>query len=74
MLYVQKIIANRHSAWTRECVVCEKSQDNNSLKMTILCADQEALKYFQSVFYDAYEGAWTTKVDWFFHSAKRGFQ
>ena len=36
-------------------------------------SDKEALKYFQTVFYDAYEGAWTTKVDWFFHSARRGF-
>jgi len=37
-------------------------------------SEKEALKYFQQVFYDAYEGAWTTKVDWFFHGAKRGFQ
>jgi len=36
-------------------------------------SEKEALNYFQTVFNDAYEGAWTTKVDWFFHSAKRGF-
>ena len=34
--------------------------------------EEEALKYFQSVFNEAYEGAWTTKVDWFFHSVRHG--
>ena len=34
---------------------------------------EEALEYFKAVFYDAYEGAYTTKLDWFCHSAKRGF-
>jgi phosphatidylinositol-4,5-bisphosphate 3-kinase len=34
--------------------------------------DQEALEYFQNVFNDAYKGAWTTKVDWFFHSVRHG--
>ena len=30
--------------------------------------EEEALNYFQTMFYDAYDGAWTTKLDWFFHS------
>ncbi len=34
--------------------------------------DKEALEYFQNVFYSAYNGAWTTKLDWFFHSVKHG--
>merc|ERR1719219_2068081 len=34
--------------------------------------EEEALKYFQNVLYEAYEGAWTTKVDWFFHSVRHG--
>jgi len=29
---------------------------------------QEALEYFQNMFCEAYGGAWTTKLDWFFHS------
>ena len=35
-------------------------------------SEEEALKYFQTVLYEAYEGAWTTKVDWFFHSVRHG--
>ena len=35
-------------------------------------SEEEALKYFQTVFNEAYEGAWTTKVDWFFHSVRHG--
>lgn len=35
-------------------------------------SDQEALEYFQNVFNDAYKGAWTTKLDWFFHSVRHG--
>ena len=34
--------------------------------------DEEALEYFQTMFYDAYGGAWTTKLDWFFHSVRHG--
>lgn len=34
--------------------------------------EAEALEYFQTMFYDAYDGAWTTKLDWFFHSVKQG--
>jgi len=34
--------------------------------------DKEALEYFQNVFNDAYKGAWTTKLDWFFHSVRHG--
>ncbi|XP_065568407.1 phosphatidylinositol 4,5-bisphosphate 3-kinase catalytic subunit alpha isoform-like [Artemia franciscana] len=32
--------------------------------------DEDALKYFQSRFCEAHDGAWTTKFDWFFHSVK----
>ncbi len=32
--------------------------------------EQEALQYFQSQLNDAYGGAWTTKLDWFFHWVK----
>ncbi|KAG1683794.1 Phosphatidylinositol 4,5-bisphosphate 3-kinase catalytic subunit alpha isoform [Nymphon striatum] len=31
---------------------------------------EEALQYFQNQFYEAYGGAWTTKLDWFFHRVK----
>lgn len=34
--------------------------------------DEEALEYFQSRFFEAYGGAWTTKLDWFFHSVRHG--
>jgi len=33
-------------------------------------SEQEALEYFQSQFNEAYDGAWTTKLDWFFHYMK----
>ena len=36
--------------------------------VTIFCLFQEALEYFQNMFCEAYGGAWTTKLDWFFHS------
>ncbi|XP_013776261.1 phosphatidylinositol 4,5-bisphosphate 3-kinase catalytic subunit alpha isoform-like [Limulus polyphemus] len=32
--------------------------------------EEEALQYFQNQFFEAYGGAWTTKLDWFFHSVK----
>nr|UCK81539.1 phosphatidylinositol 4,5-bisphosphate 3-kinase catalytic subunit alpha isoform [Arenicola marina] len=32
--------------------------------------EQDALAYFQSQFNEAYDGAWTTKFDWFFHWVK----
>ncbi|XP_064642424.1 phosphatidylinositol 4,5-bisphosphate 3-kinase catalytic subunit alpha isoform-like isoform X2 [Lineus longissimus] len=32
--------------------------------------EEEALKYFHHQFHDAYGGAWTTKMDWFFHWVK----
>ncbi|GIY18285.1 hypothetical protein CDAR_473592 [Caerostris darwini] len=32
--------------------------------------EEEALEYFQNQFFEAYGGAWTTKLDWFFHSVK----
>nr|XP_027202602.1 phosphatidylinositol 3-kinase 1-like [Dermatophagoides pteronyssinus] len=31
---------------------------------------KEALEYFEQQLDDAYEGAWSTKLDWFFHSVK----
>jgi len=34
--------------------------------------EEEALEYFQTMFSDAYGGAWTTKLDWFFHSVRHG--
>lgn len=34
--------------------------------------EQDALNYFQTMFSEAYDGAWTTKLDWFFHSVKQG--
>merc|ERR1719337_259890 len=34
--------------------------------------EKDALEYFQNVFNDAYKGAWTTKLDWFFHSVRHG--
>lgn len=33
-------------------------------------SEKEALIYFQSQFSEAYGGAWTTKLDWFFHWIK----
>nr|ADE44090.1 phosphoinositide 3-kinase isoform a [Panulirus argus] len=33
-------------------------------------SEEEALEYFQNRFCEAYGGAWTTKLDWFFHSVK----
>ncbi|RWS15774.1 Phosphatidylinositol-4:5-bisphosphate 3-kinase catalytic subunit alpha-like isoform [Dinothrombium tinctorium] len=33
-------------------------------------SEKEALQYFNSQFFEAYGGAWTTKIDWFFHSVK----
>lgn len=32
--------------------------------------EQQAIEYFQAQFHEAYGGAWTTKLDWFFHSVK----
>jgi len=34
--------------------------------------EEDALEYFQTMFCDAYGGAWTTKLDWFFHSVRHG--
>lgn len=31
---------------------------------------KEALEYFEQQLDDAYGGAWSTKLDWFFHSVK----
>lgn len=32
--------------------------------------EQEALEYFQQQLNEAHGGAWTTKLDWFFHWVK----
>jgi phosphatidylinositol-4,5-bisphosphate 3-kinase len=41
----------------------------NTLKVDCK-SEQEALDYFQRQFSEAYGGAWTTKLDWFFHWIK----
>ncbi|XP_045108091.1 phosphatidylinositol 4,5-bisphosphate 3-kinase catalytic subunit alpha isoform-like isoform X2 [Portunus trituberculatus] len=33
-------------------------------------SEEEALRYFQNRFHEAYDGAWTTKLDWFFHCVR----
>ncbi|XP_066972398.1 phosphatidylinositol 4,5-bisphosphate 3-kinase catalytic subunit alpha isoform-like [Macrobrachium rosenbergii] len=38
--------------------------------LAVNSTEEEALQYFQEQFCDAYGGAWTTKLDWFFHSVK----
>ncbi|XP_015785268.1 phosphatidylinositol 4,5-bisphosphate 3-kinase catalytic subunit alpha isoform [Tetranychus urticae] len=30
--------------------------------------EEDALKYFNNQFFEAHGGAWTTKIDWFFHN------
>eukprot|EP00093_Oithona_nana_P011343 11343.XXX_552124_548884_1 [CDS] Oithona nana genome sequencing. len=49
-------------------------EDVSYLRQTLAVEkdDKEALEYFQNVFNDAYKGAWTTKLDWFFHSVRHG--
>ena len=32
--------------------------------------EREALEYFQQQLNEAHDGAWTTKLDWFFHWVK----
>ena len=34
-------------------------------------SEEKARKFFQAQFFEAYCGAWATKVDWFFHNIKR---
>ena len=38
--------------------------------LAIHLKEEEALQYFQEQLNEAYGGAWTTKLDWFFHSVK----
>ena len=33
-------------------------------------ASDEALRYFETQLDEAHGGAWSTKIDWFFHSVK----
>ena len=47
--------------------------DIDYLRKTLMVdcrSEKEALEYFQAQFHDAYGGAWTTKMDWFFHWVK----
>lgn len=30
-------------------------------------SEERAIQFFQQQFYDAYDGSWTTKIDWLFH-------
>ncbi|XP_043240544.1 phosphatidylinositol 4,5-bisphosphate 3-kinase catalytic subunit alpha isoform-like [Amphibalanus amphitrite] len=48
------------------------AEDVNYLRKTLQVESDEkdALQYFQNQFNEAYGGAWTTKLDWFFHSVK----
>ena len=48
------------------------AEDVNYLRKTLQVesTDEAALEYFQNQFSEAYGGAWTTKLDWFFHSVK----
>lgn len=34
-------------------------------------SEEKAREYFQNQFFEAFSGAWSTKVDWFFHNIKR---
>lgn len=36
-----------------------------------LSDEEEALNYFNAKFNEAYNGAWTTKIDWFAHWFRR---
>ncbi|XP_069182358.1 phosphatidylinositol 4,5-bisphosphate 3-kinase catalytic subunit alpha isoform isoform X2 [Procambarus clarkii] len=38
--------------------------------LAVEASEQAALEYFQNQFCEAYGGAWTTKLDWFFHYVK----
>lgn len=38
--------------------------------LAVEATEEEALQYFQNQFSEAYDGAWTTKIDWFFHYVK----
>lgn len=38
--------------------------------LAVEVSEEKALEYFQNQFSEAYGGAWTTKLDWFFHSVK----
>ncbi|VDN16674.1 unnamed protein product [Dibothriocephalus latus] len=35
--------------------------------LAVEMTEQEALRYFNEKFDEAYNGAWTTKIDWFAH-------
>ncbi|CDW55785.1 phosphatidylinositol 4,5 bisphosphate 3 kinase [Trichuris trichiura] len=50
----------------------QKLEDINYMRKTLAVdeTDPDALKYFNEQLNKAYEGAWTTKIDWFFHSVK----
>jgi phosphatidylinositol-4,5-bisphosphate 3-kinase len=50
----------------------ERLEDVNFLRRTLAAdmSEQEALAYFQHQLNEAYEGGWTTKTNWFFHSVR----
>ncbi|XP_059092638.1 phosphatidylinositol 4,5-bisphosphate 3-kinase catalytic subunit alpha isoform-like [Tigriopus californicus] len=52
----------------------QSTNDVGYLRKTLAVekTEEEALEYFQSMFYHAYGGAWTTKLDWFFHGIRHG--
>jgi len=51
----------------------QKLEDIHYLRRTLAVDkkdEQQALQYFNEQLNEAYEGGWTTKVDWFFHSVR----
>ena len=79
LISIIAIIYSKHSLlkWEFFSLTQQELQSINDvsyLRQTLAVEkdDQEALEYFQNVFNDAYKGAWTTKLDWFFHSVRHG--
>ena len=52
--------------------IFQSTDDIGYLRKTLAVesTEEKALEYFQNQLYEAYGGAWTTKLDWFFHSVK----
>lgn len=50
----------------------QKLEDIHYLRRTLAVdkTEAEAMNYFNEQLSDAYGSAWTTKVDWFFHSVR----
>lgn len=53
-------------------IVYQSVDDIGYLRKTLAVekTEKEAIEYFQNQLFEAYGGAWTTKLDWFFHSVK----